>query len=270
MALEDTKTEDSVVKQHVPYVDDDDDDDDLDDEDFMAKVSVYLNTRDESSASETKVLESILRRNSSIRAKTVTFDDEFVDLKSDTTKTKQELVSEITRLTCLLRDSEEQVSLERDKRRKKDKYVFKLAKELKKRNAQQVADKEKLEELQEKKQYLEHHWVLAGKELDQERVLREKLQKEHEIEFERALKLEKEKCDNLRHNFEKQLEEMKAAHSKQCHELGQEILKANLEADRLHGQLLGSPRRTKMFHQSNAWGGSFLGLFAILAVAAVS
>ena len=106
--------------------------------------------------------------------------------------------------------------------------------------------------------------------MDQEKVLREKLQKEQEIEFERALKLEKEKCDRLLQNFEKQLEEMKSAHSKQCHELGQEILKATLEADRLHSQLLGSPRRTKMFHQRDARGGRLLGLFALIGVAAVS
>jgi hypothetical protein len=124
--------------------------------------------------------------------------------------------------------------------------------------------------LQEKKQYLEHHWVLAGKELDQEKVLREKLQKEQEIEFERALKLEKEKCDNLRQNFEKQLEEMKSAHSKQCHDLGQEILKATLEADRLHSQLVGAPHRTKMFHQSDEEGGSFSRLLVFLGVAIVS
>jgi hypothetical protein len=147
MPLVETRTEDTIVPKGDDHdVDDEDEDDDLDDADFMAKVNVYLNTKDES-ASEKKVLESILRRSSSIRSKTVTFDDEFVDLKSDTTKTKQELVSEISRLTQILRDSEAHVSLERDKRRKKEKYIFKLAKELKKRNAQHVADKERLEEV---------------------------------------------------------------------------------------------------------------------------
>ena len=146
MPLEDTKAEDSVVKEDDHYDDNEGDDDDLDDADFMAKVNVYLNSKEES-ASEKKVLESILRRNSSIRSKSVTFNDEFLDLTSDTNKTKQELVAEISRLTHLLRESEGQVSLQREKRRKKDKYICKLAKELKKRNAQQEADQQRLEEV---------------------------------------------------------------------------------------------------------------------------
>jgi hypothetical protein len=110
--------------------------------------------------------------------------------------------------------------------------------------------------LEEKKRYLEHHWVLAGKELDQEKILRQKLQKEHENDFERALQHEKEKYIKLRNDYEKQLESTKTAHFKQCEELGREILKANLEADRLHNQLIGAPRQTRLFSSGTSfWKG---------------
>jgi hypothetical protein len=106
--------------------------------------------------------------------------------------------------------------------------------------------------LEEKKTYLEHHWVLAGKELDQEKELRKKIQKEHSEDFERVLRDEKEKNSTLRKNFDQQIEEMKQAHSKQCDELGKKILKATLEADRLHNQLVGAPRKTKIF-ETKSW-----------------
>jgi hypothetical protein len=107
--------------------------------------------------------------------------------------------------------------------------------------------------LEEKKRYLEHHWILAGKELDQEKILRQKVQKEHENDYERALQQEKEKCIKLRKDYEKQFESTKKAHSKQCEELGREVLKANLEADRLHNQLVGAPRQTRLFCRGTSW-----------------
>lgn len=142
MSLEDCKAEDGTMKDDDIYDDNDEDDD----EEFMAKVNVYLNAREES-PSDHRALEGILRRSSSIRPKTVKFDDELNDPKSDTSKSKQELLEKVSKLSDMLRDMEAQVSLERDKRRKKEKYLFKLAKELKKRNAQQEVDKERLEEV---------------------------------------------------------------------------------------------------------------------------
>ncbi len=99
---------------------------------------------------------------------------------------------------------------------------------------------------------MEHHWVLAGKELDQEKELRKKIQKEQSEDFERVLRDEKEKNSTLRKNFDQQIEEMKQAHFKQCDELGKKILKATLEADRLHNQLVGAPRKTKIF-ETKSW-----------------
>ncbi len=125
-------------------------------------------------------------------------------------------------------------------------------------------------QLEEKRQYLEHHWVLAGKELDQEKMLRQKIEKEQESGFERALKSEKEKCDTLRRNHEKQLETMKAGHAKQCDELGRAILKATLEADRLHNQLIGSPRSTKMFSNRNSWRDVTIVVLLFSGIVAVS
>lgn len=127
-------------------------------------------------------------------------------------------------------------------------------------------------QLEEKTRYLEHHWILAGKELDQEKMLREKFQKDQENDLERALMKEKEKCDALRKNYEKQLEAMKSAHVKQCDELGREILKATLEADRLHNQLVGSPRSTKLFTRkgSSSWKDMLTRLFLVSGVVTVS
>lgn len=95
--------------------------------------------------------------------------------------------------------------------------------------------------------------MLAGKELDQEKILRQKLQKEQESEFARALQHEKEKSIKLQKDYEKQLENMKRAHSQQCEELAREILKVTLEADRLHNQLVGTPRQTRLFSKGNPW-----------------
>jgi hypothetical protein len=106
--------------------------------------------------------------------------------------------------------------------------------------------------LEEKKQYLEHHWVLAGKELDQEKELRTKIQKEQYEDFERILRDEKEKNSTLRKNYDQQIEDLKLAHSKHCDELGKQILKATLEADRLHNQLVGAPRKTKIFETKSS------------------
>ena len=92
-------------------------------------------------------------------------------------------------------------------------------------------------QLEEKKKYLEHHWVLAQKELDQEKALHSKLQEESQKEFEEAIKVEKRKFDRTSQENENRLADLKKAHIDQCHELGQEALKHKLEADRLHTEL---------------------------------
>jgi len=119
-----------------------------DDDDFMETVNVYLNAREDASV-EGKALEGILRRNSSVVSKTVKFADEedVIGTPVDKSKSKQELLAKISRLTELLREAEELASIERDKRKKNEKNLLKLAKEMKKRNAQQEADKHRIEEV---------------------------------------------------------------------------------------------------------------------------
>ena len=124
--------------------------------------------------------------------------------------------------------------------------------------------------MEEKKRYLEHHWVLAGKELDQEKILRQRLQKDQETDYDRAVRMEREKGIQLGKQYERQIEKMKRAHAKQCDELSREILKANLEADRLHNQLVGSPRRTKLFATTTRWERFPLGVVAVSMILAVS
>ena len=105
--------------------------------------------------------------------------------------------------------------------------------------------------MEEKKRYLEHHWVLAQKELDQEKVLRDKLHSESTHDYERALSEEKAKYAATLKEHKQQIAELKKTHQRQCDELGQEILKANLEADRLHSQLSnGGVRTTRLFSKS--------------------
>lgn len=111
--------------------------------------------------------------------------------------------------------------------------------------------------MEEKKKYLEHHWILAQKELDQEKVLREKQQIESKEEFDRAVADEKEKYVRVEKDHEQRIADLKKAHAKQCDELCREILKANLEADRLHSQLKDNgvePRKARLFTEGTSTG----------------
>lgn len=154
-------------------------------------------------------------------------------------------------------ESEQQTVDERNKRRKKEKNLLKLAKELKKRNTAKQDDQDRIEELVQKKNYLEHHWVLAQKELDQERAMRLKLEEDRKVEYERVLADERVKHSNELMEQETRITELKRAHAQQCDELCREILKANLEADRLHGQLNnGSIRKTDLFFSNSKYGGN--------------
>jgi hypothetical protein len=138
--------EDSRTKDPTLMTDESDDDDE-----FMAKVNVYLNERqeDESSwSSPGKALEGILRKSSSL--KTVQFaidEDGLSNPETDASKSKQELLAKITRLTEVLREAENQVAIEQTKRKKKERNLLKLAKELKKRITQHELEQEKIEEV---------------------------------------------------------------------------------------------------------------------------
>lgn len=113
--------------------------------------------------------------------------------------------------------------------------------------------------------------MLAGKELDQEKMLRQKMQKEQQDDYERVLKEEREKLSAVRMTYEKQIQELKRTHYKQCDELSKEVLKATLEADRLHNQLVGSPRRAKMFTSKSSKISLFRSLlFLVLVSVSVS
>jgi hypothetical protein len=142
MTGEDGKIDDPTMDDEQEYDDDDD---------FMEQVNVYLNAS-EGSGSDDKALEGILKKSPS--AKTVKFamDDAMFDPHSDQAKSGQELLSKISRLTELLREADEQSTLERDRRKKKEKSLMKLAKELKKRISQQETDKDKMEEVRSRKQ----------------------------------------------------------------------------------------------------------------------
>jgi hypothetical protein len=119
---------------------------DSDEEEFMEKVNVYLSERE---SEEEGTLDGILRRNSSMN-KTVKFamdEEELEDAELDAERSRQDLLTKIARLTDMLKEAEEQMTTEKDKRKKKEKNLLKLAKELKKRNIQREADKDRMEEV---------------------------------------------------------------------------------------------------------------------------
>jgi hypothetical protein len=96
---------------------------------------------------------------------------------------------------------------------------------------------------------------LAQKELDQEKALRTKLHIEAQNEFERSRQEDKNKYARTCEENEARLADLKRAHAQQCDELCREILKANMEADRLHTELKSKgvhvPRRA-LFYERNA------------------
>ena len=123
-------------------------DDSDDDDDFMEQVNVYLNTRESLVDDSNTALESILRRTSSVKTVKFAMDEaEIEDAKKDAARNRQELLARIARLTEMLKAAEDQISLERDKRKKKEKNLMKLAKELKKRNAEREREMERMEEV---------------------------------------------------------------------------------------------------------------------------
>lgn len=92
-------------------------------------------------------------------------------------------------------------------------------------------------QLEEKKKYLEHHWVLAQKELDQEKALHAKLHEDSQKEYEQTISEEKRKFERTVKENDDRMHALKKAHIEQCEQLGREVWKANQEADRLHNEL---------------------------------
>ena len=110
------------------------------------------------------------------------------------------------------------------------------------------------EELERKAEFLEHHWVLAQKELEQS----QQLQQERKAEHDRMLTDERAKHAKELFETENRIAELKKAHASQCDDLCREVLKANLEADRLHGQLNdGTVRQTNFLSNSKKPARSF-------------
>lgn len=133
-------------------MDDDQDQEYEDDDEFMEQVNVYLNAR-EGPSSEDQALESILKKSPSVKTVKFAMDDAIFDPQLDKSKSTQELLSKVSRLTEMVQEAEEIATLERDKRKKKEKSLLKLAKELKKRNTQKEMDNEKMEEVRRRKKY---------------------------------------------------------------------------------------------------------------------
>ena len=106
--------------------------------------------------------------------------------------------------------------------------LLKLAKELKKRNALREEDMSRKEELERK------------------------------AEHDRMLTDERAKHAKELFETENRIAELKKAHASQCDDLCREVLKANLEADRLHGQLNdGTVRQTNFLSNSKKPARSF-------------
>jgi hypothetical protein len=84
------------------------------------------------------------------REKVVKFADDVAeqrDARRDQERNRKELLSKIARLTDMLKDAEKAVDVEKEKRRKKEKNLLKLAKELKRRNQKRETDMERIEEV---------------------------------------------------------------------------------------------------------------------------
>ena len=84
---------------------------------------------------------------------------------------------------------------------------------------------------------------MGSRERDHEQAI----QKEQENGFKCALRLENDQRIKIRNRHQNQLKIMKKAFSKQCEDLGREIVKANVEAHRIQSQLVGYPRWTGRF-----------------------
>lgn len=119
-----------------------------DSEEFVDEVNVYLKT-----TTSDGPLPDVSPENSSKAVKFAIDEAEREDSRRDHSRSPQELLAKIARLTDLLRVAEEQISTEKDKRRKKEKSLLKLAKELKKRNQIRDKEMERMEEVSSGNRY---------------------------------------------------------------------------------------------------------------------
>ena len=69
------------------------------------------------------------------------------DALRDKERSRQELLDRIATLTDTLNEAQAKIMVEREKRKKKEKSLMKLAKELKKRNALKERDEDRMEEV---------------------------------------------------------------------------------------------------------------------------
>jgi hypothetical protein len=103
--------------------------------------------------------------------------------------------------------------------------------------------------------------------------LHTKLHEDSQNEYEHSVKDEKFKYERTVQENENRLVDLKKAHTEQCDELGREILKANLEADRLHNELaargMNVPRRSlfnsKENKQTSFYRRTFVSFLVILS-----
>ena len=121
---------------------------DSDGSEFVDEVNVYLKT-----TTSDGPLPDVSPENSSKAVKFAIDEAEREDSRRDRSRSPQELLAKIARLTDLLRVAEEQISTEKDKRRKKEKSLLKLAKELKKRNQIRDKEMERMEEVSSGNRY---------------------------------------------------------------------------------------------------------------------
>ncbi len=112
---------------------------------------------------------------------------------------------------------------------------------------------------------------MAQKELDQEKALHAKLQEETQKEYNQVIKEEKKKFERAKQEHENRLADLKKAHIEQCEELGREAMKAKLEADRLHNELMARgmdiPRHA-IFNEKDSKTG-FLGQSKLLILLSI-
>jgi hypothetical protein len=91
--------------------------------------------------------------------------------------------------------------------------------------------------LEESNKDLDHKLLLAVKELKQSKALSEKHLRESKMEYDGALSDAQEKYSRTCGEHDARITDLSKSHANQCEDLCREILKANLEADRLQSKL---------------------------------
>ena len=91
--------------------------------------------------------------------------------------------------------------------------------------------------MEDKGKDLEQKYLLALKQLEQERAINDRNLKEYKKDYERNLAEAQQKYSKACSEHDSRITELSKSHAQQCEELCREILKANLEADRLQSRL---------------------------------